>query len=35
MITDLGGQLYEDVQKYHIKEVTKNRDEWYRSIVKK
>ena len=35
MIKDLGEQLYEDVQKYHIKEVTKNRAEWYRSIVNK
>ena len=30
MIKDLGEQLYEDVQKYHIKEVTKDRAEWYR-----
>tara|TARA_R100000900_G_scaffold69051_1_gene54933 strand:- start:2288 stop:3484 length:1197 start_codon:yes stop_codon:yes gene_type:complete len=35
MIKELGEQLYEDVQKYHIKEVTKNRAEWYRSIVNK
>ena len=35
MIKDLGEQLYEDVQKYHIKEVTKDRAEWYRSIVNK
>ena len=35
MIKDLGEQLYEDVQKYHIKEVTKTRAEWYRSIVNK
>jgi hypothetical protein len=35
MITDLGEQLYEDVQKYHIKEVTKERASWYRSLIKK
>ena len=35
MITDLGEQLYEDVQKYHIKEVTKKRAEWYKSLIKK
>ena len=35
MIKDLGEQLYEDVQKYHIKEVTKKRADWYRSIVNK
>ena len=35
MVKDLGEQLYEDVQKYHIKEVTKDRAEWYKSIVNK
>ena len=35
MVTDLGEQLYEDVQKYHIKEVTKKRAEWYKSLIKK
>jgi hypothetical protein len=35
MVTDFGEQLYEDVQKYHIKEVTKNRAEWYKSIINK
>ena len=35
MVTDLGEQLYEDVQKYHIREVTKKRAEWYKSLIKK
>jgi|TARA_R110000744_G_scaffold108891_3_gene206090 glycosyltransferase involved in cell wall biosynthesis len=35
MVKDLGEQLYEDVQKYHIKAVTKTRAEWYRSLIKK
>jgi|TARA_R110002020_G_scaffold120758_2_gene275085 hypothetical protein len=35
MIKDLGEQLYEDVQKYHIKEVTKERASWYKSLIKK
>jgi len=35
MIKDLGEQLYEDVQKYHIKEVTKKRADWYKSLIKK
>tara|TARA_R110000787_G_scaffold48263_1_gene116458 strand:- start:1209 stop:2417 length:1209 start_codon:yes stop_codon:yes gene_type:complete len=35
MVKDLGEQLYEDVQKYHIKNVTKERADWYKSITKK
>jgi arabinogalactan endo-1,4-beta-galactosidase len=35
MVKDLGEQLYEDVQKYHIKEVTKKRASWYKSLIKK
>tara|TARA_R110002012_G_scaffold302408_1_gene503292 strand:- start:747 stop:1931 length:1185 start_codon:yes stop_codon:yes gene_type:complete len=34
MITDLGEQLYEDVQKYHINKVTTDRAEWYKSLIK-
>ena len=35
LVKDLGEQLYEDVQKYHIKEVTKERASWYKSLIKK
>lgn len=35
LIIDLGEQLYEDVQKYHIKNVTKERASWYKSLIKK
>jgi glycosyltransferase involved in cell wall biosynthesis len=35
LITDLGEKLYESVQKYHIKEVTKTRAQIYREIINK
>ena len=35
MVKDLGEQLYEDVQKYNLKKITKDRAEWYKSIIKK
>ena len=34
MIKDLGEKLYEDVQKYHIDVVTKDRAELYRKLIK-
>ena len=35
MIEDMGNRLYETVKdKYHLKNITKDRAEWYKSIVK-